>query len=330
MVLPKGRLAGLGHFYSAYANMTSRKAGLSPTRERHSMQPCVHPSGQSREVTKKGWHQLGLAGSHLPHHVLCRLSVGLAAVVLGSVLTLGGIAARPACAEEASAESAVAKAASAGSDAPAAVAATDDSDPGVPVAAAKATQGEGSTAKAPVVGAAEKTTTSNVEASNSQPSKTEVPTVSPAPADTVASSARATRDGTPVASDTQTDEETASAKALASPSVSAASSSSTSPTTDVGTAVSKNVSVAPTHAPSTGTSAPAFGTPTSPDAPAATSLGADEHSADVETAAPSSKTTAHANVYRLFNPWTTEHLYTTDLLEAKGLASLGWNWEGIA
>ena len=255
--------------------------------------------------------------------------MGLAAVVLGSVLTLGDIAARPACAEEASTENVVAKAASAESNVPAAVTVTDGSNPGVPVVAAEVTQDEGNTAKAPVVGAAKGTTTSNVEASNSQPSKTEVPTVSPAPADTVASSARATRDGTPVASDTQTDEETASAKALASPSAPASSSSSISPTTDTGAAVSKNVSVAPTHAPSTETSAPTFGTPTSPDAPAATSLGADERSADVETAAPSSKTTAYANVYRLFNPWTTEHLYTTDLSEAKGLASLGWNWEGI-
>lgn len=265
------------------------------------MQPCAHPAGQSREIAKRGWHHPGLAGSHLPHHALRRLSVGLAAVVLGSVLALGNITARPACAEEASTESAVAKAASAEPDVPAAVAVTDDSNPSVPVAAAEVTQGEGSAAKAPVVGAAEGTTTSNVEASNSQPSKTEVPTVSPAPADTVASSARATRDGTPVASDTQTDEKTASAKALASPSVPASSSSSTSPTTDTGTAVSKNVSVAPTHAPSTETSAPACGTPTSPDAPAATSLRADERSADVETAAPSSKTTAYANVYRLFN-----------------------------
>ena len=294
------------------------------------MQPCAHPAGQSREIAKRDWHHPGLAGSHLPHHALRRLSVGLAAAVLGSVLALGNITARPACAEEASTENVVAKAASAEPDVPAAVAVTDGSNPGVPVAAAEATQGEGNTAKAPVVGAAEGTTTSNVEASNSQPSKTEVPTVSPAPADTVASSARATRDGTPVTSDTQTDEETASAKALASPSVPASSSSSTSPTTDAGAAVSKNVSVAPTHAPSTETSAPTFGTPTSPDAPAATSLGDDERSADVETTAPSSKTTAYANVYRLFNPWTTEHLYTTDLSEAKGLASLGWNWEGIA
>ena len=181
------------------------------------MQPCAHPAGQSREVAKRGWHHPGLAGSHLPHHALRRLSVGLAAAVLGSVLALGGIAARPACAEEASTESAVAKAASAEPDVPAAVAVTDDSNPSVPVAAAEVTQGEGSAAKAPVVGAAEGTTTSNVEAPNSQPSKTEVPTASPAPANTVASSARATRDGTPVASDTQTDEGTASAKAFASP-----------------------------------------------------------------------------------------------------------------
>ena len=171
-----------------------KEAGSSPARERCSMQPCAHPAGQSREIAKRGWHHPGLAGLHLPHHVLRRLSVGLAAAVLGSVLALGNITARPACAEEASTENVVAKAASAEPDVPAAVAVTDGSNPGVPVAAAEVTQGEGSAAKAPVVGAAEGTTTSNVEASNSQPSKTEVPTVSPAPADTVASSARATRD----------------------------------------------------------------------------------------------------------------------------------------
>lgn len=269
------------------------------------MQPCAHPAEQSREIAKRGWHHhSGLAGLRLLHHALRRLSVGLAAAVLGSVLALGNIAARPACAEETSTESAVAKAASAEPDVPAAVAVTDDSNPGVPVAAAEVTQGEGSTAKAPVVGAAEGTTTSNVEASNSQPSKTEVPTVSPAPADTVASSARATRDGTPVASDTQTDEKTASAKALASPSVPASSSSSTSPMTDAGTAVSKNVSVAPTHAPSTETSAPAFGTPTSPGTP----------------------------VRRLFNHYVTTgtHFLTTSVEEEHSCVRVGWKSEGTA
>jgi hypothetical protein len=35
-------------------------------------------------------------------------------------------------------------------------------------------------------------------------------------------------------------------------------------------------------------------------------------------------------VYRLFNQWTTEHLYTRDLHEAQGLMRLGWSWEGVS
>ena len=257
--------------------------------------------------------------------------------MLASVLTLGDIAARPACAKEAGAEVAVAAAASVGPDVPAAVAVTDGSDPSVPVAAVEAAQGKGSTAKAPVAEATKGTAASdvkapNVEASNPQPSETGEPTVSPVPADTVASAAGAAQDGTPAVSDTQTDERAASAKALAPPSAPATSSPSASPATGAGAEVSKSASVAPAHTPSTETPAPASDTPASPDAPA-TSQGTEGHSAEAEAEAlssPSSKTTAYANVYRLFNPWTTEHLYTKDLSEAKGLASLGWNWEGIA
>ena len=40
--------------------------------------------------------------------------------------------------------------------------------------------------------------------------------------------------------------------------------------------------------------------------------------------------TTYANVYRLFNQWTTEHLYTRDLEEARGLVRLGWSWEGVS
>ena len=40
--------------------------------------------------------------------------------------------------------------------------------------------------------------------------------------------------------------------------------------------------------------------------------------------------TTYANVYRLFNQWTTEHLYTRDLHEAQGLMRLGWSWEGVS
>lgn len=37
----------------------------------------------------------------------------------------------------------------------------------------------------------------------------------------------------------------------------------------------------------------------------------------------------HVNVYRVYNPNTGEHFFTTGLGEAKRLASVGWQWEGI-
>jgi hypothetical protein len=35
------------------------------------------------------------------------------------------------------------------------------------------------------------------------------------------------------------------------------------------------------------------------------------------------------NIYRLYNPYSGEHLYTADLAEAKGLVGYGWAWEGV-
>lgn len=35
------------------------------------------------------------------------------------------------------------------------------------------------------------------------------------------------------------------------------------------------------------------------------------------------------NMYRLYNPWSGEHLYTADLAEAKSIAEIGWRWEGV-
>lgn len=51
-----------------------------------------------------------------------------------------------------------------------------------------------------------------------------------------------------------------------------------------------------------------------------------KHATDDTSTAP----TTYANVYRLFNQWTTEHLYTRDLHEAQGLMRLGWSWEGVS
>lgn len=36
------------------------------------------------------------------------------------------------------------------------------------------------------------------------------------------------------------------------------------------------------------------------------------------------------NVYRLYNPWSGEHLYTTSLNEATTLFTIGWQWESTA
>ena len=38
---------------------------------------------------------------------------------------------------------------------------------------------------------------------------------------------------------------------------------------------------------------------------------------------------AAQNVYRLYNPYSGEHLYTADLAEARGLVGMGWAWEGV-
>lgn len=38
---------------------------------------------------------------------------------------------------------------------------------------------------------------------------------------------------------------------------------------------------------------------------------------------------SHANIYRLYNPNSGEHFYTSDLNEATSIAGVGWRWEGI-
>ncbi len=38
---------------------------------------------------------------------------------------------------------------------------------------------------------------------------------------------------------------------------------------------------------------------------------------------------AHVNMYRLYNPNSGEHFYTSDMTEATYVASVGWRWEGV-
>ncbi len=57
-----------------------------------------------------------------------------------------------------------------------------------------------------------------------------------------------------------------------------------------------------------------------PEAPAPALAAADD-------AAPYEE--SHVNMYRLYNPNSGEHFYTSSLYEAQHVASVGWQWEGI-
>lgn len=51
---------------------------------------------------------------------------------------------------------------------------------------------------------------------------------------------------------------------------------------------------------------------------------------DATSMAPAADTSESAqNVYRLYNPYSGEHLYTADLSEAKRIVGYGWRWEGV-
>ncbi len=61
--------------------------------------------------------------------------------------------------------------------------------------------------------------------------------------------------------------------------------------------------------------------PTSPEPADAALAAADEDEGSYED--------GHVNMYRLYNPNSGEHFYTSDIDEATSVASVGWQWEGI-
>lgn len=66
------------------------------------------------------------------------------------------------------------------------------------------------------------------------------------------------------------------------------------------------------------------------DQAAGTTTAASPASAEQAGTAAEAPVPALVNVYRLFNPYSLEHLYTRDLDEALSDASVGWQWEGPA
>ncbi len=56
---------------------------------------------------------------------------------------------------------------------------------------------------------------------------------------------------------------------------------------------------------------------------------ADPSDVSLETQASTGYDSVHVNMYRLYNPNSGEHFYTSDIDEATSVASVGWQWEGI-
>ena len=71
-------------------------------------------------------------------------------------------------------------------------------------------------------------------------------------------------------------------------------------------------------------------TPVAPQPEDSSTTAAAATSGDTAAAAPASDDSdSLQNIYRLYNPYSGEHLYTADLAEAKGLVGYGWAWEGV-
>ena len=235
--------------------------------------------------------------------VIPKLSVGLVSAALGFTLVFGGAGARSALAQEATPGSgATAEAVASGPEESSSI-----EDTGVPTAPSNKTEkteksefgsprtkGQQASAK-PVSEATNSSKGSDVESVGS----------TTAGQDTISSDQSAPA---PSTSDTPV---SSSSAAAGSSHVAAAAVADTS-SADVST-----------------TNAPATDTSTADN----TSVADVSSKKDVTSVARDSGSTtqaSHSNVYRMYNAWTGEHLYTGSLSEAKSALSEGWRWEGVA
>mgnify|MGYP000982135127 CR=1 FL=1 len=235
--------------------------------------------------------------------VIPKLSVGLVSAALGFTLVFGGAGARSALAQEATPGSgATAEAVASGPEESSSI-----EDTGVPTAPSNKTEkteksefgsprtkGQQASAK-PVSEATNSSKGSDVESVGS----------TTAGQDTISSDQSAPA---PSTSDTPV---SSSSAAAGSSHVAAAAVADTS-SADVST-----------------TNAPATDTSTADN----TSVADVSSKKDVTSVARDSRSTtqaSHSNVYRMYNAWTGEHLYTGSLSEAKSALSEGWRWEGVA
>ena len=248
-----------------------------------------------------------LAPSEGVWHTSCRmipkLSVGLVSAALGFTLVFGGAGARSALAQEATPGSCVtAEAVVSGPKESSSI--EDTAVPTVPSSKTEKT---------------EKSEFGSPRAKGQQVSAKPVPEAADSSKGSDVESVGSTTAGQDTTSSDQSDPASSTSDIPVSSSSAAAGSShvAAAPAAD---ATSADVSTA---------NAPATDTSTADN----TSVADVSSKKDVTSVARDSGSTtqaSHSNVYRMYNAWTGEHLYTGSLSEAKSALSEGWRWEGVA
>ena len=238
-----------------------------------------------------------------PCWMISKLSVGLVSAALGFTLVFGGAGARSALAQEATPGSGVtAEAVASGPKESSSI-----EDTGVPTAPSNKTE------------KAERSEFGSPRAKGQQ--------VSAKPVSEVTNSSKGS-DVESVGSTTDVQDTTSSDQSGPAPSTSDIPVSSSSAAAGL-----SHVAAAPaadtTSADVSTTNVPSTDTPTVDN----TSVADVSSKKDVTSVARDSGSTtqaSHSNVYRMYNAWTGEHLYTGSLSEAKSALSEGWRWEGVA
>ena len=232
-----------------------------------------------------------------------KLSVGLVSAVLGFTLVFGGAGARSALAQEAT--------------------------PGSGVTAEAVASGpkESSSIEDTAVPTAPSNKTEKAERSEFGSPRTKGQQASAKPVSEATNSSKGS-DVESVGSTTAGQDTTSSGQSDSAPSTSdtpVSSSSAAAGLSHVAAAAVADTSSADVST----TNAPATDTSTVDN----TSVADVSSKKDVTSVARDSGSTtqaSHSNVYRMYNAWTGEHLYTGSLSEAKSALSEGWRWEGVA
>ena len=232
-----------------------------------------------------------------------KLSVGLVSAALGFTLVFGGAGARSALAQEATPGSgATAEAVASGPEESSSI-----EDTGVPTAPSNKTE------------KTEKSEFGSPRAKGQQVSAKPVPEAADSSKGSDVESVGSATAGQDTTSSDQSDPASSTSDIPVSSSSAAAGSSHIAA---AAVADTSSADVSTTNAPATDTS--------TVDNTSVADVSSKKDVTSVARDSGSTTQASHSNVYRMYNAWTGEHLYTGSLSEAKSALSEGWRWEGVA